>query len=433
MARDAQGPRATGPAKPSLLEVARKVVDAQTRALFVGVIALQVVERLTLASGAIVTYRQGFSAATPIAIALALLTTMRSSLRLLVGVRVRRSLAIETARALLRRNLLAPCALEEEGGESVVAQEMLDLERLLSETSTGLLADAASSLGVAVLAAVFLPARLVASSAAGILLVALISELTRRRARRALVAGWESFAPLLEQLSACVSGASEIVGNGQTRQHESSVEIAATTWASTMLRGDVAAALVGRIPALAALLLAGIALYVDETSRGIPPLVAAGHTFVVAALLPSFVGVARSVLEIMRAESRTRSLELLLTAPAPVSSKSGTPTLPATIEWRDVSYAYPGASASGEPGPLAIEAVSIVWKAGVALGLAGPNGAGKSTLLRLLLGFDRPSSGEVLVDARPVRDFDPLLFRAKIAFVSQRPYFPRGSTLRDPP
>ena len=32
----------------------------------------------------------------------------------------------------------------------------------------------------------------------------------------------------------------------------------------------------------------------------------------------------------------------------------------------------------------------------------GPSGVGKSTLVRLIAGFERPSSGEILIDGRPV-------------------------------
>ena len=45
----------------------------------------------------------------------------------------------------------------------------------------------------------------------------------------------------------------------------------------------------------------------------------------------------------------------------------------------------------------ALDGVTLHVPPGTALGLVGPNGAGKSTLIRLLLGYLRPSAGEVSI------------------------------------
>lgn len=52
----------------------------------------------------------------------------------------------------------------------------------------------------------------------------------------------------------------------------------------------------------------------------------------------------------------------------------------------------------------AVEGVSFTAKPGRVTGFLGPNGAGKSTTMRLILGLDRPTSGEVTVNGRAYRD-----------------------------
>jgi ABC-type sulfate/molybdate transport systems ATPase subunit len=58
--------------------------------------------------------------------------------------------------------------------------------------------------------------------------------------------------------------------------------------------------------------------------------------------------------------------------------------------------------------------------AGERLGVLGLNGAGKTSLLRLLAGIDRPTSGEVRVDGRPLSRASPAV-RRRLAYVPQRP------------
>ncbi|GAA0933480.1 ATP-binding cassette domain-containing protein [Kribbella koreensis] len=50
---------------------------------------------------------------------------------------------------------------------------------------------------------------------------------------------------------------------------------------------------------------------------------------------------------------------------------------------------------------LAVDDLSFDVEPGKVTGFLGPNGAGKSTTMRIILGLDRPSSGEVLVNGRP--------------------------------
>ncbi|MEU4741705.1 ATP-binding cassette domain-containing protein [Actinosynnema sp. NPDC023658] len=52
----------------------------------------------------------------------------------------------------------------------------------------------------------------------------------------------------------------------------------------------------------------------------------------------------------------------------------------------------------------AVDGLSFEVKPGYVAGFLGPNGAGKSTTMRAILGLDRPTSGEALVDGRRYAD-----------------------------
>ncbi|MEI6032565.1 MAG: ABC transporter ATP-binding protein [Synechococcaceae cyanobacterium ELA739] len=57
----------------------------------------------------------------------------------------------------------------------------------------------------------------------------------------------------------------------------------------------------------------------------------------------------------------------------------------------------------GASSKLVLEDLSFSIKPGEFVALVGSSGSGKSTVMRLVAGLDRPTSGAVLVDGRPVR------------------------------
>src|SRR6266702_3444318 len=53
---------------------------------------------------------------------------------------------------------------------------------------------------------------------------------------------------------------------------------------------------------------------------------------------------------------------------------------------------------------LAVDDLSFTVERGKVTGFLGPNGAGKSTTMRLILGLDRPNSGDATIDGKHYRD-----------------------------
>jgi ATP-binding cassette, subfamily B, bacterial len=71
------------------------------------------------------------------------------------------------------------------------------------------------------------------------------------------------------------------------------------------------------------------------------------------------------------------------------------------IEFRNVTYAYEGKE---EP---ALDDVSFKIDRGETVAIVGHNGAGKTTLVKLLARLYDPQEGQVLIDGRDVREYDP--------------------------
>jgi thiol reductant ABC exporter CydD subunit len=88
----------------------------------------------------------------------------------------------------------------------------------------------------------------------------------------------------------------------------------------------------------------------------------------------------------------------------------------AVISVDDLRVQYP------ERGGPALDGLSLTVEPGEILAVTGPSGCGKSTLLTVLLGFLRPQSGSVCIDGVELADLDPDAWRARVAWMPQRPH-----------
>ena len=87
--------------------------------------------------------------------------------------------------------------------------------------------------------------------------------------------------------------------------------------------------------------------------------------------------------------------------------------LKGAIDFRDVSFSYPGQSTPS------LRNVSFSIKPGEKVAILGRIGSGKTTLEKLILGLYRPTSGAVLVDGIDLRQLDPAELRRQIGYVQQ--------------
>ena len=99
-------------------------------------------------------------------------------------------------------------------------------------------------------------------------------------------------------------------------------------------------------------------------------------------------------------------------SPAGGAATSAVAASPALMELQGVTYAY-------RHGTPVLEDVSLTLPPTGLMVVSGPSGSGKTTLLRLLLRFDQPSAGRVLLGNTPLESIDEHELRARLAYVPQ--------------
>ena len=98
--------------------------------------------------------------------------------------------------------------------------------------------------------------------------------------------------------------------------------------------------------------------------------------------------------------------------------------LSGSVEFRNVSFEY-------DPKNPVLSDVSFRVNPGEHIAVVGPSGVGKTTLLSLLLRFYNPTSGEILYDRKPARDYEIRSLRQRIGYVSQSPILLSGTVLEN--
>lgn len=121
--------------------------------------------------------------------------------------------------------------------------------------------------------------------------------------------------------------------------------------------------------------------------------------------------------------SAKRINEVLETTPTIIDGykKQGRDGLEGEVEFRNVSFQYPGAS------DYVLENVSFTAKKGETVAFIGSTGSGKSTLINLIPRFYDATSGEVFVDGVNVKEYTQEALHNKIGYVPQKAVMFRGT------
>ena len=91
------------------------------------------------------------------------------------------------------------------------------------------------------------------------------------------------------------------------------------------------------------------------------------------------------------------------------------------VEFRDVTFRYP----DGEENVL--EHFDLKVPAGSNIAIVGETGAGKTTLVNLVCRFYEPTSGQVLIDGKDVRERSLLWLHSHLGYVLQSPHLFSGT------
>lgn len=121
--------------------------------------------------------------------------------------------------------------------------------------------------------------------------------------------------------------------------------------------------------------------------------------------------------------SAERITEVLDTRPAMRAPErpAAAPTARGRVEFRDVSFQYPGAEA-----PV-LDDICFTAEPGRTVAIVGATGSGKSTLINLIPRLIDPVGGEVLLDGLALADYAPEDLAGRVGLVPQRPFLFSGT------
>ena len=117
--------------------------------------------------------------------------------------------------------------------------------------------------------------------------------------------------------------------------------------------------------------------------------------------------------KIQRGMAAAHSVFELLDMPEEKNTGTLTDSLKGDIEFKDVNLIY-------DDGHRAIHDFNLQVKAGETVALVGRSGAGKSSLVNLLVRYQDVTSGQILLDQKPIEDFEITALRTQIAMVNQQ-------------
>lgn len=126
----------------------------------------------------------------------------------------------------------------------------------------------------------------------------------------------------------------------------------------------------------------------------------------------------------MEAAATGEKIFQLLSIPVPQeNNKKKTSVTPTSlsVEYDNVGFIYPGSSSP------ALQGIRCRLEPGTLSAIVGKTGSGKTTFAYLLLGFLKPSMGQILVNGSPLLNYQREEWQKMLAYVPQHPHFFNGT------
>jgi ATP-binding cassette, subfamily B, putative efflux pump len=140
----------------------------------------------------------------------------------------------------------------------------------------------------------------------------------------------------------------------------------------------------------------------------------------VAAPLVSIASIGTQITEAFAGLDRIREILDMPTEVEEDARRASVDRLTGDVAFDNVWFEY----TDGQP---VLRGVSFTARAGTTTALVGSSGSGKSTLISLVMAFNRPTSGRVLVDGRDLADLRLMDYREQLASVLQENFLFDGT------
>lgn len=162
-------------------------------------------------------------------------------------------------------------------------------------------------------------------------------------------------------------------------------------------------------------------LYLENFATSIDPKISVGEmekaTTYIMMIMSSLLMIGMTFANMARAAASGKRINEVLETPDIICDGNlDVKTLKetGTIEFKNVDFAYPNASAS------VLENINLKIEKGETVAIVGATGSGKTTLVNLITRFYDVTKGEILVDGENIKNYKLIDLRNKIAIVLQK-------------